>query len=45
MFLRNESKRALTNYLQVKRAGAVQPGEKKALGRPERGFSVSHGCL
>jgi len=30
---------------QAERAGAVQPGEEKALGRPESGLSVSKGGL
>ena len=30
---------------QVKRDGAVQPGEEKALGRPESGLSASKGEL
>ena len=30
---------------QAERAGAVQHGEEKALGRPERGLSVSKGGL
>jgi len=28
---------------QAERAGAVQPGEQKAPGRPENGLSVSKG--
>lgn len=31
--------------LQAERAGAVQPGEEEALGRPESGLSVSEGKL
>ena len=30
---------------QAERAGAVQPGEEKALGRPESGISLSEGEL
>ena len=29
----------------VERAGAVQPGEEKGLGRPDSGLSVSEGGL
>ena len=28
---------------QTERSGAVQPGEEKALGRPESGLSISKG--